>query len=81
MAFLDLFDFLSNSLLMPIVAILTCLFVGCVLKPSFIIDEVESSGRMSFKEGYGILVKWVCPVFLTLILAVGLTSFLGIYSI
>ena len=81
MAFLDLFDFLSNSLLMPIVAILTCLFVGYVLKPSFIIDEVESSGRMSFKEGYGILVKWVCPVFLTLILAVGLTSFLGIYSI
>lgn len=81
MAFLDLFDFLSNSLLMPIVAILTCLFVGFVLKPSFIIDEVESSGEMPFKRGYGIMVKWVCPVFLTLILGVGLASFLGIYSI
>ncbi len=81
MAFLDLFDFLSNSLLMPIVAIMTCLFVGYVVKPSFIIDEVETTGEFGFKKYYGFLVKWVCPVFLAMILVVGLLSFFGVYSI
>ncbi len=81
MAFLDLFDFLSNSLMMPIVAILTCLFVGYVVKPSFIIDEVETNGEFGFKKYYGFLVKWVCPLFLAMILVVGLLSFFGVYSI
>ncbi|MBR4226578.1 MAG: sodium-dependent transporter [Candidatus Methanomethylophilaceae archaeon] len=81
MAFLDLFDFLSNSLLMPIVAILTCLFIGYVVKPSFVIEEIESSGEFGFKRYYGILVKVVCPILLATILAVGLLSFFGIYSI
>ncbi len=81
MAFLDLFDFLSNSLLMPIVAILTCLFVGYVVKPSFVIDEVETNGEFGFKRYYGFLVKWVCPLFLAAILVVGLLSFFNIYSI
>ena len=81
MAFLDLFDFLSNSLLMPIVAILTCLFVGYVVKPSFVIEEVETSGGFGFKKYYGFLVKWVCPIFLAAILVVGLLSFFGVYSI
>ncbi len=81
MAFLDMFDFVSNSLLMPVVAILTCLFVGFVLKPSFVIEEVESSGKFGFGKIYGILVKWICPAFLFFILLAGLLSFFGVYSI
>lgn len=81
MAFLDLFDFLSNSIMMPVAAIMTCLFVGYVVKPSFILEEVEATGEFRLKPYYGILVKWVCPVFLAMILAVGLLSFLGVYSI
>ena len=30
---LDLFDFLSNSVMMPIAALMTCIFVGWVIKP------------------------------------------------
>ncbi|MDO5479045.1 MAG: sodium-dependent transporter, partial [Clostridia bacterium] len=38
MDFLSFFDFLSNSVLMPIVALCTCIFVGYVLKPSALIE-------------------------------------------
>ena len=44
--FLDFFDFISNSVLMPIAAFLTCLFVGYIIKPKVIVDEVESSGNL-----------------------------------
>ena len=43
MSILDFFDFISNSVLMPIVAFLTCVFVGFIVKPETITDEVESS--------------------------------------
>lgn len=38
---LDFADFISNSVLMPIVALLTCVFVGWIVKPKTIIDEVR----------------------------------------
>ncbi len=42
---LDFFDFISNSVLMPIVALFTCLFVGWVVKPKLVVDEVKRSSR------------------------------------
>lgn len=39
MSILDAMDFISNSVLMPIVAVLTCVFVGFVIKPQAIIDS------------------------------------------
>ena len=36
MAFLDFFDFISNSVLMPIVALLSCLFLGWVVGIDYI---------------------------------------------
>ena len=53
MSFLDFFDFISNSVLMPIVAFLTCVFVGFVVKPKTVIDEVKlnsSFGRKAFRD-------------------------------
>ena len=38
---IDFFDFISNSVLMPIVALLTCISIGFFIKPQTIIDEVE----------------------------------------
>jgi len=42
---LDIMDDLSNSLLMPLISLLTCILIGWVVKPKWIIDEVESSGH------------------------------------
>lgn len=81
MAFLDLSDFITNSVLMPIVAILTCLFIGYVVGTKYISDEIKLSGEFGFERPYNILVKYICPVLLFLILVTGLLSMLGIYSI
>ena len=66
---------------MPIVAILTCLFVGYILKPKAIIDEVEITGEFKSKKMYVFCIKYLCPVCLVLILITGLLSFLGVYMI
>ena len=40
MQFLDFFDSLTNSIMMPIVALLTCILVSFFIKPRVIIEEV-----------------------------------------
>ncbi|MBR7088632.1 MAG: sodium-dependent transporter, partial [Mogibacterium sp.] len=42
---LDLFDYVSNYVLMPVVAIGTCVLVGWIIKPQTIIDEVTKNGE------------------------------------
>lgn len=62
---LDIMDYVSNNVLMPIVAISTCIFVGWVLKPKAIIDEVEKSGHKMGRKGlYTVMIKYIAPVLL-----------------
>jgi len=69
MSFLDFFDFLSNSVMMPIVAFLICIFVGYVIKPKTIIDEVEINGaEFKRKKLFTIVIKYIAPIFIVLIL-------------
>lgn len=66
---LDMMDFLSNSVLMPIVAFFTCIFVGFVVKPKCVIDEVkETDGNFKHEKMFTIMIKWIAPIFLVLIL-------------
>lgn len=67
---LDIMDYISNNLLMPIVAFGTCILIGWIVKPKTIIDEVEKSGfKMGRKVLYIIMVKIVAPVLLLVLLA------------
>lgn len=68
MTFLDLFDLLSNYILMPIAALLTCILVGYIIKPKAIIDEVELSGKFKHKKLFVVMIKYIAPVFLLIIL-------------
>ncbi len=69
MQFLDFFDFISNSVMMPIVAFLTCILVGHVVGTKVIADEVEAeSGVFHRKKMHEVMVKWIAPVLLVLIL-------------
>ena len=69
MQFLDFFDFVTNSAIMPVVATATCVFVGWVLKPQAVIDEVEECGRKFKSKGlYVVMVKYVAPAFMVAIL-------------
>ncbi len=81
MTFLDMFDFASNSVIMPIVALLTCIFVGYVLKPQVLIDEVESSGKFKRKKLFVIVIKYVAPICIVLILISSILDALGIMKI
>ena len=81
MTFLEFFDFITNSVLMPIAAIVTCIIIGYFVKTKFVTEEVESSGRFRLKPIYNALVMVVCPLFMAIILVTGLLDYFGIYTI
>lgn len=69
---LDFWDFLSNSILMPIVAFLTCIFIGYTVKPEFVIEEVESSGTFKRKKLFTVMIRYIAPVCILAIFLCGL---------
>ena len=79
--FLDFFDFISNSVLMPIAAFLTCLFVGYIIKPKVIVDEVESSGEFKRKSLFLIMVKYIAPICIVAILVFSVLEGLGFITV
>ncbi len=79
MSILDIMDFVSNSVLMPIVALLTCLFIGWWKGPQLIIDEVGPVFRR--KKLFLVMVRWVAPVLLVVIFVAYVLSSLGIISL
>lgn len=81
MSFLEFFDFITNSILMPIVALATCIIVGYIVKTRFVTDEVESSGKFRTKRLYVVMIQIVCPLCMALILVTGLLDYFGIYTI
>ncbi len=78
---LDFLDFLSNSVLMPVVGMLTCIVVGFILKPDVIISEVELNGPFKMKRFYSVMVKWIAPLCIFAILISSILDTLGIISI
>ena len=76
---LDLFDQLTNSFLMPIIALFICIVVGYVVKTKFVEDEVEL-GNVKFKRKklFRVVIKFIAPVCLILIL---ITSVLGAFQV
>lgn len=69
MDFLSFFDYFSNSVLMPIVALLTCILIGWVIKTKVITDEVTRNGeRFSRKFIFELMIKYLAPILLVIIL-------------
>ena len=69
MDLLTFFDYLSNSVLMPLVALFTCILVGWVIGTKTITDEVTRNGeKFGRKRVYEIMIKYIAPVFLVIIL-------------
>ena len=66
---LDIFDYISNYILMPVVAIGTCILVGWVIKPQTIIAEITRNGEhFARKNLYIVMVKYIAPILLTILL-------------
>ncbi len=77
---LDIMDYISNSFLMPLIAFLTAVFVGWVIKPEWIADEMEI-GSVGFhkKRLYSFMVRHVVPVVMALLFfqSTGLLGWIG----
>jgi len=73
--FLDFFDFISNSVIMPLVALFTCILIGYVVKTKTIEDEVEINGRFKSKALFRIMIKYVCPIFMIVIFISSVTGY------
>ena len=71
---LDFFDFVSNSVIMPIVALLTCIFIGWVVKPKAIIDEVRESSPFKSAGIWTVIIKYIAPVLIAVILITNVIS-------
>ena len=70
---LDILDYGSNNILMPIVGILTCILIGWIAKPKTAIDEITLNGEKFVRQGlYVVMLKFVAPVLLFVILLTGL---------
>lgn len=78
MEFLDFFDFLPNSVMMPIAAIATCLLVVKAIGTDRIAKEVEKNGA-SFKRRkiFEFMIRYLCIIFVTIILLSSVANVLG----
>lgn len=66
---LDIFDYISNNILMPVVAISTCVLIGWLVKPKTIIDEATKNGEKFGRRGmYIVMIKFIEPVLLFILL-------------
>ena len=66
---LDVLDYISNYILMPVVAVFTCILIGWIVKPKTVIDEVTYGGYKFGRKGlYVVMVKVIVPIMLVFLL-------------
>lgn len=78
---LDFFDFISNSVIMPIVALLTCIFVGYIIKTKAISDEVKLSSKFRFEKMFNVMIKYIAPIGLVIILVSSVLNTMGVITL
>ena len=78
MQFLDFFDFLTNSVMMPIAALMTCLFITKIVGLDRIEEEIRlGEGSFRRKKIFVVMIKYLCPIFVIIILASSVANAFG----
>lgn len=81
MQFLDFFDFLTNSVMMPIAALCICLFVTRRMTIAAAVAEVTLDGHaFRRRKIFEFMIKYICPVFVIIILASSVANVFGLIS-
>ncbi len=81
---LTFFDDLSNDILMPLFALMICIFVGYVFNTRAIIDEIgfnESKHGLCYANIYTFMMRYICPICVFAVLVLGLLSASGTFNI
>ena len=65
---LDIMDYVSNSVMMPLIALLSTILIGWIKTPQFVIGEMERNGE-SFrrKKMYIIMIRYIAPVLMLIL--------------
>ena len=78
MQFLDFFDFMTNSVMMPIAAIATSLLVSRVIGEEKIEEEVIQGGKpIKRKREFNMMIRRLCPIFAAIILISSVANAFG----
>ncbi len=81
MQFLDFFDFLTNSVMMPLAAMATCLLIVRVIGVDKIAAELMKDGALFQRRAvFNFMIKYLCPFFVAIILFSSLASVFGLIS-
>ena len=81
MSILDFVDFLTNSVLMPVTAFLTCIFVAYVIGVKAIDEEVEISSEFKRKKLFEIMIKYIAPICILAILISSILNSFGVITL
>ncbi len=81
MQFLDFFDFITNSIMMPIAALATCFLITRYMGIEKLTEEVEQDGHpFKRKHVFSVMIKFLCPLFVLVILVSAVMNVLGIIN-
>ena len=81
MSILDMLDFVTNSIFMPVGAMCTVLLIVFVIKTDTIVEEVKQSSKFRREKIYRFLVKYIAAPALIVILISFILASLHIISI
>ena len=60
---LDIMDYVSNSVMMPLIALLSTILIGWVVGPDYVVEEMEKGGaRFTRKKIYRVMIRYIAPV-------------------
>ena len=81
MQFLDFFDFITNSVMMPVAALATCLLITRYMGIEKLTMEVEQDGHpFQRKHIFSFMIRFLCPLFVLIILVSAILNVLGIIT-
>lgn len=78
---LDFMDFISNSLLMPFGALMTCIIVGYFITPKAIVDEIRLSSTFKYEKLYSAVIKFFGPAIVIAVLVSSVLNTFGVISL
>lgn len=77
MGALDFFDFITNSVMMPISALCTCLLIIFSAKLTTISEEVKISSKFKREKLYNFFMKYLAPICMLIILISSIANVFG----
>ena len=82
MQFLDFFDFITNSVMMPAAALAICLLITKVIGLERVAEELEFGGqRFKLRPVFNFMIRWVCPICVIAVLIFSIASIMGLISL